>query len=306
MNIAMTQPGTDTLPQPVFIIALPKSYTSVLSGMLGQHPSLLSVPELNLFVGDTVMDWANQPASFIFCDGLLRTTAQLLFGAQTAMTVSQSLEWLQERADWKVKDVFDVLREHAAPSIVIDQSPIYTQRPDFTQRVLQAYPNARFIHLTRNPTAWVASMAKWGPQGEEILRMYTQAEVGLDQVPSPIELWHAVHTGVEAFLDPLDDKQVLRVMGEDVVTQPKEILRTICEWLDLPSEDGVISEMLHPERSIFAGWGPPGARGGNNPDYLTAPQLRTRNDRDKLLKIDRSAMPVSDAISEYAEKIGYS
>jgi len=104
------------LPEPVFIIALPKSYTSVFSAMLGQHPGLVAVPELNLFNGQTVLDWAVQPQNQFLCDGLLRTVAQLVFGAQSAQTVAQALDWLKARSAWKAPQLFDHLRGLVAPA----------------------------------------------------------------------------------------------------------------------------------------------------------------------------------------------
>lgn len=300
----MAQETAAAAPEPIFVIALPKSYTSILGGILGQHPGIMSVPELNLFVGDTVADWAVQPGYNIFCDGLLRTVAQLEFGAQTEATVAEALAFLQARADWPVAQVFDLLRDRAAPEILLDQSPIYTQKPAFLKRVLEAYPNARFIHLLRNPVSWVNSIYKW-QVGEQILEMFIEADIGLSRRPEPVEIWHAVHTGIDALFADLRPEQTLTVWGEDVVTKPAEATARILDWLGLEHTPELLLEMQHPERSIFAGWGPLGARGGNNPDFLTDPRLRTRDDRDRLMRIDTGAMPVPEEVLSYARSVGY-
>ncbi|WP_081806521.1 sulfotransferase family protein [Actibacterium atlanticum] len=292
-----------SLPQPIFVVALPKSYTSVFSGMLGQHPNLMTTPELNIFVGDTIQQWADQPSANIFCDGLIRTVAQLFFGAQTPQTVQQALDWLQSRASWSVQQLMDALREAAAPAALIDQSPIYMQKPAFLQRILTNYPDARFIHLTRNPVSWVRSMEKWGIYGEEIMRMFAASEVGLTHQPAPLDLWHAAYTGIDRLMEGLRPEQHIKIYGEDVVTRPKEAMKQVLDWLDLPAEEAHLEAMMHPEESIFAGWGPMGARGGNNPDFLTAPQLRTRDDRDDLMTLNPAGVP--QEVVELAVQLGY-
>jgi len=291
--------------QPIFIVALPKSYTSVFSGMLGQHPGIMSVPELNVFVGDTVLDWATQPMAAIFCDGLIRTVAQLIFGAQTFQTAQSALAWLEARADWTVKQLFDALREAAAPAALLDQSPIYMQKPAFLRRILNNYPKARFIHLARNPVTWANSMEKWGVIGEQFMKMFAQSEVGLNRDLEHLELWHAAYSGIEHLFAELEPHQYTRVYGEDVVTRPREMLGEVLDWLNLPNDAMVVEEMMHPENSVFAQWGPPNARGGNNPDFLSAPQLRTRNDREKLMKMDLTKGPIDPEVLDYATRIGY-
>lgn len=303
----MTAPAASLAapPAPVFIVALPKSYTSVLSGMLGQHPGLCSVPELNLFVGETVMDWATQPGNAYLCDGLLRTLAQMQHGAQTAATVAQALAWLQQRATMPVAEVFEQIRRFAAPAVLIDQSPVYTQKPAFLQRILTAFPDARFIHMTRNPVSWLGSMAKWGPTGQAILSMYRETDVGPEAQQDPVALWHVVHQGLEAMLGGLGGGRYIRIAGEDTVTRTDATLTRLLDWLGLPCDAALLEAMHHPERSVFAGWGPPGARGGNNPDFLSGPALRTRNDREAIMRIDLSAVPVPPAALIHARDMGY-
>ena len=47
---------------PLFVIAPPRSYTSVIGGMLGQHPETYGLPEVNLSHGHTLGDmWDSIP-----------------------------------------------------------------------------------------------------------------------------------------------------------------------------------------------------------------------------------------------------
>ena len=285
---------------------MPKSYTSVLSGMLGQHPALCSVPELKpVRRRDRAGLGHANPATDFLCDGLLRTLAQGMSGAQTAQTVAQALDWLQERAALPVGQVFDHIRSLTAPEALIDQSPVYTQKPAYLQRILRACPDARFIHMTRNPVAWVQSMGKWGAVGQTVMSMYRETDVGPAAMQDPVALWHVVHDGLESMLRPLGPDRYIRIAGEEAVSNTHSLLARLLDWMGLSHDAATLEAMHHPENSVFAGWGPPGARGGNNPDFLSSPALRTRNDHAALMRIDRAAMPISPAVLAHAQAMGY-
>ena len=46
--------------QPIFILASPRSFTSLLCIMLGQHPEVYVVPELHLFLAKNMAQWLQQ------------------------------------------------------------------------------------------------------------------------------------------------------------------------------------------------------------------------------------------------------
>ncbi|MEO8893977.1 MAG: sulfotransferase, partial [Coleofasciculaceae cyanobacterium] len=81
-----------SVPQPIFILGAPRSFTSVICAMLGQHPETYGVPELNLFIDET-LDQLTQRLKGIRqfqLHGLLRTVAQLYAGEQTILSVDMA------------------------------------------------------------------------------------------------------------------------------------------------------------------------------------------------------------------------
>jgi len=52
------------------------------------------------------------------------------------------------------------------------------------------------------------------------------------------------------------------------MTNPREHLAMICRWLEIRDDDEAIEEMMHPERSPFACFGPIPALFGNDPNFL--------------------------------------
>jgi len=84
------------------------------------------------------------------------------------------------------------------------------------------------------------------------------------------------------FLAALPAAQKIRIRGEDILHQPDHHLRHILAWLELCADSDAIEPMKHPERSPFAGFGPRGARFGNDPFFLKNPALRPHRDSRRL------------------------
>ncbi len=262
--------------EPVFILAPGRSFTSVVCAMLGQHPQMYGLPELNLSVATTLREWwvrFQGPRTFL-SHGLLRVVAELFFGDQNVATIVQARRWVRCRLFMHTGSVLELLAEAVHPLGFVEKSPIAVSEPRYLERLGQSYPRARFIHLLRHPRSNCESMlsAQWscalvayanGPDGHTSTRM-------LD----PQMIWYKFHTNIREFLKGLPKSRQLRIRGEDLLAEPDPHLRLIAEWLGLRADSAAIEEMKHPERSPFACLGPPGARFGNDPTFLKSPALR--------------------------------
>ena len=84
----------------LFILAPPRSFTTVVSHMLGQHPQMYGLPETHLLGAETLAEWWNlcSQATFNMDHGLLRVVAELYFGEQTEYTVKRASGWLRRRS----------------------------------------------------------------------------------------------------------------------------------------------------------------------------------------------------------------
>ena len=58
------------------------------------------------------------------------------------------------------------------------------------------------------------------------------------------------------------------------MSDPPEYLGRICRWLGLRHDADAIEQMMHPERSPFACFGPLDALFGNDPNFLSGPTFR--------------------------------
>jgi Sulfotransferase family len=263
---------------PVFVLAPARSFTSVVSTMVGQHPELAGLPELKLFAYPTIAKleaslspyWTKRGITHR-SPGLVRALALLEFGDQGLRGLAAAREWLHARADWSGAQVLDVLLAHLTPREAVEKSPENVAADSTLQDLNIAYPRARYLHLTRHPLTTQASMARHRE------RLTMPATLG--DPTSDVAAWCDAHLRILDFAAKQSRRRVLRVRAEDVLNYPVPTLRAIARWLAIREDDDAIDAMRHPEASPFAQPGPNGSGviGGHDPTFLTNPLPRRVN-----------------------------
>lgn len=259
--------------EPLFIIAPPRSYTSVVGGMLGQHPEAYGLPEVNLSHGDTLGDmWDTVPGAANFdTSGILRLLAELNDGEQTEEAVVRARQWILRRPHWTADKVFAHFQSKIGPDLMmVEKSPRNTLKPDNLQRLRAIFPRANFLHLTRHPKT----------QGKSVIDLVNNVDPE-GYVPDPELNWRRANANILALSRSLPPGQYMQIKGEMLLSDPKFYLQQICDWVGLDSSAAAIDAMLHPETSPYACLGPPSAPFGNDPNFLFTPEL----DFDRLARI---------------------
>jgi Sulfotransferase family len=257
--------------EPLFIVAPPRSFTSVVGGMLGQHPQAYGLPEVNLSAGDHLGDNFDLDGRVAPNSGMLRLLAQLHDGAQTDETVLKARSWILKRLHWPTKRVFDYLQEQIGPKMLVEKSPRTTMRAPNLRRNVQLFPKARFLHLTRHPRTTGKSMIDL---------------VGSAEFAAPEKVWFTSQNNIMEFAQMLAPGQYMRIKGEQLLGKPQYYLTQICEWLGVDSSPEAIEAMLHPEKSVYACIGPDTAPFGNDPNFLQNPKL----DFERLARIKEPSL----------------
>jgi Sulfotransferase family len=292
-----TEPArTFSAEQPVFVLAPPRSFSSIVSTMLGQHPQMYGLPNLELFAAETVGEWWElcAEATFPRAHGALRAVAELFSGEQTEETIKFARSWLRRRAHFTTGYLLETLATAVAPRIVVDKSTSNVYQPKSLRRAFQMFPGARFIHLVRHPRGHGESVLKFLREREKEGRVApahwmrrlaawsgaTDDGAKLD----PQRGWLALHTNITKFLETVPPEQHTRIRGEDILTDPDRHLRQITEWLGLRTDAEAIEEMKHPERSPYACFGPTGARFGQDRFFLENPVLRASRAESQSLE----------------------
>ena len=264
------------------MLSPPRSFSSVVSTVIGQHPELYGFPELHLFIGDTVqevIDLEHKKGNYFGPPGVLRTIAELVYGSQTQATVTKATGWLLERRHWSTKRMTDYFLELVDPLIGIEKSPVTCLKPLWIERAYALYPKAHFLHLTRHPISSRKSMDEFFMSRK--IRMHREDE---EARTDRLFDWYRMHKNIIDFTKTLPLGQTMRVKGEDVLSEPELYLPQISEWLGIRTDREAVQAMLRPEQSPYAYPGPASARGGNDPKFMRDPCLRVGRVREPNLK----------------------
>jgi hypothetical protein len=320
---------------PLFVLAAPRSFSSVVASMLGQHPQMYGLPELELFETETVAQWwrMNAQSTSPRSHGLLRAVAELVFGEQTESAIPLARGWLWRRSHFTTGFLFEILAQKVWPCVPVDKSTTYVWRVPSMQRIFRMFPNARFIHLVRHPRGqaesvlklvkhlkeqgtplpphhWLLQLAsgKWRVRGADTADL--SAEVpDADPVWDPPISWHMLNSNVCRFLKTVPSGQQLRIRGEDLLTNPDRHLRELCVWLGIDDSTEAIQEAKHPEQSPYARIGPVGARFGNDLFFLQDPVLRptqaTPQSLDGPLSWGPYGAELRPEVKQLAREFGY-
>ena len=193
---------------PIFVVGMPRTGTTLLERILGNHPQIKTCGELNDFRQQ--MQWVNNHRLSLTLepwigDYLARLDPTLLGNRYLAKTA------------W---------RAQGAASYV-DKHPMNFQ---WCGAILKALPHAKILHLRRHPMDSCFSNLK-----ELFAHNYYPYSYALDELATHyrnyarlMRHWHAIAPG-----------RILDVRYEDLVSQPDIEARRVQAYLGLPEVEGV-------------------------------------------------------------------
>jgi hypothetical protein len=302
--------GTPLRHEPVFVLAPARSCSTVTVALLAGHPGIYGFPEMLIFSVDTVGELIQraprprQIPSFVEPQrsGILRAVADVLEGNQEESAIDRAEEWLAERSWWSSRQLMDCLLERVYPQVGLEKSPQTVGTNKALRACLDSYPNARYIHLTRHPVSTMRScidhMQPWARKSEKRRKAL---------VVLAASSWYLNHLRIVRSLDQLPAHQWVRVRAEDLLSEPAIQLPKLLNWLGLPADGDIVSQMMHTENWRFAGTGPSGRLFGGDPKFMLSPVLRPVR-KPGAVDFDESwGIPdeVCDRLTAFAHALGY-
>jgi len=275
---------------PIFILTSPRSYSSVISSMIGQHPELLGLPEIELFLSLNIKDLlekGNVHGNELHGD--LRAIAFLFFGSQSEKDIVGARKFMGKFREKTSLGLFNIIQEKAFPKRVVTKCPKYSSDIKYLNRLPK---NSFFIHLIRHPQTHIESCKK-------LLRFANLLNTSVPDLRS-FENWMRDQKNIITFLKDIPNGRKITLKAESVIQDPKGSMKSLCHFLNIDSSIECVEKMLHPENSPFATLGNEGAMFGNDPLFLTKPALRF----DKKI-IASSLENVPPEVAEFARSLGY-
>ena len=185
---------------------------------------------------------------------------------------------------------------------MVEKSPENIESDASLARMANAYPRARYVHLTRHPVATQRSMERHQRQATPEFPPRREPMTG-------IASWFQAHERILKFCAGLTEDRHIRIRAEDALSDPDREMGRIAARLGVSAGPEACEAMKHPENSPFARSRPPGsaAGGGNDPGFLADPRLRAVDLPQSLAPPPGWDLGLSvwRCVSDLAQTLGY-
>ena len=211
----------------VFILAPPRSGSTLLRVILGGHPQIFAPPELNLLLFNTVKEFqtAFSGADRFWQEGVLRAIMQVKqCGVEEATCVLDKLA----AQNLTTQQGYHLLQTWSGGKLLVDKTPTYPLDPVALRCAEDEFENPLYIHLVRHPYGMIRSFEE--SKLEQILFNYphTFARRELAEL-----LWLVSHQNILEFLQEVPSTRQHQLYFEDLVRQPQHASEALCDFLHL-------------------------------------------------------------------------
>ena len=234
-------------PPAVFILAPPRSGTTLLRVMLAGHPQLFAAAELQLLGFRTMRE---RRAAFsgryaVWLEGAVRAVMDLL---STDANGAEAFIADCEARDLTTMEFYGELQSRLKSRLLLDKSPQYALDAATLERAESEFDGARYIHLVRHPYATATSFATYHMDQvlfvrERPFRGRTMGEL----------VWTASHRTVTEFLQKIPTERWVRIRFEDLVQNPRASLEQVCQAVGVPFHDAVLDPYADLDRKMTDG-----------------------------------------------------
>ncbi|HYG61612.1 MAG TPA: amino acid adenylation domain-containing protein, partial [Thermoanaerobaculia bacterium] len=214
-------------PPALFVLAPPRSGTTLLRVMLGGHPRLFAPPELELLGFPTMAD---RRAAFagrdsFWLEGLLRALKEMRGGSPEEVRA-----WAEEheRRGTPTLDLYALLQEELAGRWLVDKTPSYALDPAVLRRAEEGFTAARYLHLVRHPCGMIRSFEEARLDQIFFRRAHPFTRRQLAEL-----IWVVSHQNILSFLADVPADRQHTVRFEELLAAPERVLGGVCDFLGL-------------------------------------------------------------------------
>ena len=231
----------------LFVLAPPRSGTTLLRVMLAGHPRLFAAAELQLLGFHTLSERreAFSEKYAVWLEGTVRSIMEIK-GCEAAEAKRIMAE--HEERGTSTKAFYAVLQEWLGERMLVDKSPAYATDPGALRKAEADFDDALYIHLVRHPYPMVRSFESYHMDQILYLREHPYSPRQLGEL-----IWTISHQNVLRFLEDVPEQRQVRVSFEELVTDPATPMQAICERFGLEYHEDLIRPYENTEKKMTDG-----------------------------------------------------
>ena len=218
----------------IFVLAPPRSGTTLLRVMLGGHPDLFAPPELELLSFNTL---AERAAAFTGRDAFwLEGTTRAVMAAR-GWTAAEAEERLAgwAAAGWTTKRLYRELQGWLGGRLLVDKTPSYALDERVLARAEEDFAEPLYLHLVRHPYGMVRSFEE--ARLDQIFFRPRHPFTGRQLAEL---VWLVSQENILRFLDDVPARRRLRVGFEELVREPAATVEALCRFLGVEPHPGML------------------------------------------------------------------
>ena len=235
----------------VFVLASPRSGSTLTQLMLNANPHLFAPQELYLLQFYTMSERlknlsTNGLDEWIF-EGLKKVIKELCKISGT----SEIQHFLDKLNQLNIVDVYDLIQTWAGCKILVDKTPSYIWSIQTLRRAEEIFENAKYVFLCRHPLSNIMSMSRetikreWLHENVEALfhknknKMKFNRQGFRESIESSLwneaeYLWTLGNSNAIRFLNEIDSDRSCNISYESLITSPEMCARQLCTFIGVP------------------------------------------------------------------------
>jgi amino acid adenylation domain-containing protein len=224
-------------PPAVFVLAPPRSGTTLMRVMLGGHPRLFAPPELELLSYNTLDErkaayTAYDGRDAFWLEGLLRAVMEIR-GCSSEDAAEITERWEEE--GWTARRVYGQLQEWLGARILVDKTPSYALDPAILRRAEEDFEEPLYVHLVRHPCGMIRSFEE-----ARLDQIFFRQPHGFERRELAELIWLVSHENILRFLEEVPSRRSHRVLFEELLREPETVLRRLCGFLGIEYDPGMM------------------------------------------------------------------
>lgn len=209
----------------IFVVAPPRSGTTLLRVILAGHPSLFSPPELELLAFDTLAERdqaLSGPYSF-YREGMLRALVEA-----KGCTADEAEAFIRAKIveGWASQELYAHLQSSIGGRVLVDKTASYALSLETLKRAEALFEEPLYIHLVRHPQAMVHSFVNARLDTVFLRRKHSYNPRQLAEL-----VWQTCHRNILALQGQIPARRFIQVAFEDLVREPEVVVRRLCDFL---------------------------------------------------------------------------